>query len=263
MFQGYGLTEAAPIISSNSKRKHKLGSSGYLVADLELKIYDEKGNALPLGQKGEIVVKGDNVMKGYWNNEEATRNTIRNGWLYTGDLGYMDQDGFLYVLGRFKSLLIANDGEKFSPEGMEEAFIGHSLFMDQCMLYNNQNPYTVVLIVPNRENLKSYVIEKGLDPGTIEGRTAALVKIVQKLQEYGPAGKYKGMFPQRWLPATVGILKEGFKEENQMLNSTLKMVRGKITEKYKDVLEFLYSPEAKNIVNKYNLEVMRELLTCF
>jgi long-chain acyl-CoA synthetase len=263
MFQGYGLTEAAPIISSNSKRKHKLGSSGYLVADLELKICDEKGNALPLGQKGEIVVKGDNVMKGYWNNEEATRNTIRNGWLYTGDLGYMDQDGFLYVLGRFKSLLIANDGEKFSPEGMEEAFIGHSLFMDQCMLYNNQNPYTVVLIVPNRENLKSYVIEKGLDPGTIEGRTAALVKIVQELQEYGPAGKYKGMFPQRWLPATVGILKEGFKEENQMLNSTLKMVRGKITEKYKDVLEFLYSPEAKNIVNKYNLEVMRELLTCF
>ena len=102
MFQGYGLTEASPVISSNSPRKHKMGSSGIVVSGLNIRICDEKGQDLPQGLSGEIVVKGDNVMQGYWRNEEATLRTIRNGWLYTGDLGYMDPDGFLYVVGRYK-----------------------------------------------------------------------------------------------------------------------------------------------------------------
>ncbi|HTX89023.1 MAG TPA: AMP-binding protein, partial [Bacteroidales bacterium] len=110
MFQGYGLTEASPIISANSMRSHKLGSSGRPVDRMELKIIDEQGGSLPAGKKGEILVKGDNVMKGYWKNEEATAAAIVDGWLHTGDLGYLDEDGFLYVLGRFKSLLIADDG---------------------------------------------------------------------------------------------------------------------------------------------------------
>ena len=93
MLQGYGLTEASPFISSNSLKKHKLGSSGTLVANLELKICDEQGAELPQGAKGEIVVKGENVMAGYWKNEEASRATLRNGWLHTGDLGYLDRDG--------------------------------------------------------------------------------------------------------------------------------------------------------------------------
>ncbi len=102
MYQGYGLTEASPVISANNPAQHKLGSSGALVKNLELRICDEEGKELPVGSKGEIVVRGDNVMAGYWANPEATRETIRDGWLYTGDLGYMDKDGFLYVLGRFK-----------------------------------------------------------------------------------------------------------------------------------------------------------------
>jgi long-chain acyl-CoA synthetase len=122
-------------------------------------------NELPVGEKGEIVVKGENVMKGYWKNKEATESTIVDGWLYTGDMGYMDNDGFLYVLGRFKSLLISDDGEKYSPEGIEEAFTGQSQYIDQCMLYNNQNPYTVALVVPNREALKRWLKEKNLKSG--------------------------------------------------------------------------------------------------
>ena len=117
MFQGYGLTESSPVISANVPQKHKLGSSGSIVPNLEVKICDDKGNALTTGQHGEIVVKGENVMAGYWKNEKATRETIQNGWLYTGDLGYLDEDGFLFVLGRNKSLLIANDGEKVQSRG--------------------------------------------------------------------------------------------------------------------------------------------------
>ena len=79
-------------------------------------------------------------MAGYWKNETATREALRDGWLYTGDLGYLDADGFLYVLGRMKSLLIASDGEKYSPEVIEEAIVDSSPYIDQIMLYNNQSP---------------------------------------------------------------------------------------------------------------------------
>lgn len=260
MFQGYGLSEASPVISSNSERKAKLGSSGYLVSNIELKICDEKGNELPLGEKGEIVVRGENVMVGYWKNDAATRDTIRDGWLYTGDMGYMDADGFLYVLGRFKSLLIADDGEKYSPEGIEEAFCDQSKYIDQCMLYNNQNPYTVALIVPSREALKKHLKEKHLDPASDEGIIAALKLIESEIAEYRTGRKYGNMFPQRWLPPALGILDEPFTEDNHMLNSTMKMVRGKITEHYRDLLKFLYTPEAKDITNSKNKEAMKKLL---
>jgi long-chain acyl-CoA synthetase len=228
MFQGYGLSEAAPIISSNSQEKHKLGSSGHLVKWLELKICDDEGSELPLGEKGEIVVRGENVMKGYWNNEKACSEALRNGWLYTGDIGYMDEDGFLYVLGRFKSLLIANDGEKYSPEGIEEAFADHSRFIDQCMLYNDQNPYTVALIVPNQEALRQYLAGKNLDPASRDGKKAALKHLEAELGEYRSGKKHASMFPQRWLPTAIAVLNEAFTEDNHMLNSTMKIVRGKL-----------------------------------
>ena len=140
MYQGYGLTEAAPVISTNTPDHHKMGTSGKIVPYLDLRICDDKGIEVPEGKQGEIVIRGDNVMAGYWNNEATTKETIRNGWLHTGDLGYIDADGFLIVLGRTKSLLISNDGEKYSPEGIEEAVVEKSAYIDQIMLYNNQNP---------------------------------------------------------------------------------------------------------------------------
>ena len=260
VYQGYGLSEASPVISSNAPQKHKMGSSGFIVKPLELKICDEDGNELPTGQKGEIVVKGENVMKGYWKNEKATAETIKDGWLFTGDMGYMDKDGFLYVLGRFKSLLIGNDGEKYSPEGIEEALVDNSPFIEQCMLYNNQNPYTTGLIYPNKQALLAHIKAQGLEPGSDDAAAAALKKIKEELDEYFKDGKFEYMFPQRWLPAAVAILTEGFTEENRMLNSTMKMVRGKVTEVYAGKIDFLYTPEAKNIINEQNLKAIKTLL---
>jgi len=258
MFQGYGLTEAAPVISSNSEERHKMGSSGYLVTDLEIKICDEDGNGLPPGEKGEIVVRGENVMAGYWKNEEATKNTIINGWLHTGDLGYMDKDGFLYVLGRFKSLLIADDGEKFSPEGIEEAMTQHCNFIDQCMMYNNQKPYSVVLVVLSKEMIKRWFSEKNLSSDTEEGWLAALKELENQLSIYKTGGQHQDLFPQRWLPASVGVLPEPFTEDNSMLNSTMKIVRPKITETYQNLIDYLYTPNAKNIANENNMNVFRK-----
>ena len=105
MYQGYGLTEAAPIISTNGPRAHKLGTSGRIVPDMDVRICDDEGNELTTGEKGEIVVRGENVMAGYWKNPSATAEALRDGWLHTGDLGFMDEDEYLYVLGRVKSLL--------------------------------------------------------------------------------------------------------------------------------------------------------------
>ncbi len=253
MYQGYGLTEASPVISVNSASRHKLGSSGVLVNNMDLKICDDNSNELPVGQKGEIVIRGGNVMKGYWKNESATQEAIKDGWLHTGDMGYMSEDGFLYVLGRFKSLLIADDGEKFSPEGIEEAISEQSKYIEQCMLYNNQKPYTVALVVPNQHNLKLYLEEKNLTADSEEGKRAVISLIENEINEYRMNGKFGKMFPQRWLPVAIGILEETFTEENGLMNSTMKIVRGKIMEKYQELIDYLYTPDAKIITNDRNM----------
>ncbi len=260
MMQGYGLSEATPVISSNSLDRHKLGSSGYLVTPLNLKICDEDGNELPIGEKGEIVIQGENVMKGYWRNESATNETIKDGWLHTGDLGYMDKDGYLYVLGRFKSLLISSDGEKYSPESIEEMLVSKSLLIDQVMLHNNQDPYTIGLMVTNNEAIKRLLNEKGINLNSDNGKIEALKLIQEEINQFKKGGKFAGEFPERWLPAAVGIVEEPFTEQNKMINSTLKMVRGKITDTYREKIGFLYTPEAKNITNDINRKALDKML---
>lgn len=260
MLQGYGLSEASPIISANSMFRHKLGSSGYLVKNMALKIIDEEGKTLPNFKKGEILVKGDNVMLGYWNNMEATSETLKDGWLHTGDLGYMDDDGFLYVFGRFKSLLISSDGEKYSPEGIEEAIVDNSEYIEQAMLHNNQNPYTVMFLVPNKQAVFTYLKSISVEPASDEGQREALKLLQQEVDKFKKGGPLQNIFPPRWLPAAICVLPESFNEDNKLMNSTMKIVRAKITERYKRELEYLYLPESKNIVNNANLKNINSLV---
>ena len=256
MFQGYGLSEATPVISANSRTKHKLGSSGFLVQPMDLKICDADGKELPTGEKGEIVILGENVMAGYWKNPKASADTVRDGWLYTGDMGYMDKDGFLYVTGRFKSLLISSDGEKYSPEGIEEEIATNSRYIDHLMLHNNQDPYTIALIVPNKEALKGYVKSQNLEWDSPEGKQKALNLLQNEVNQYKKSGIYADKFPERWLPTAIGVLPEGFTEQNGLMNSTMKIVRGKITERYIDRIQNLFTPEGKNIVNDENMKAL-------
>jgi len=259
MLQGYGLTEAAPVISANVPKRHKLGSSGSLVSALEVRICDEGGRELPMGQEGEIVVRGENVMGGYWNNEKATREALRGGWLYTGDRGRLDADGFLYVLGRTKSLLINHNGEKYCPEGIEQALASQSPFIDQVMLYNDHSAYTVALVVPHRGQLLSWLEENRLSGSTEEGQKAALRCIQAEIHSFRKGGKHAGAFPAEWLPAAVAVLDEAFSEQNRMLNSTLKMVRGCILERYRQRIEVLFTPEGRNILHTRNLDSIASL----
>ena len=259
MYQGYGLTEAAPIISSNTPERHKLGSSGPIVPDLALRICDDAGHDVPPGAKGQIVVKGENVMRGYWENPKSTAESLRDGWLFTGDLGYLDADGFLYVLGREKSLLIGHDGEKYSPEGIEEAIVDHAHTIDQVMLHNSQSPATVALIVPNRETLLAWMRHHGHAPDTVAGQDAALRHLEAKIDVFRAGGKLAGTFPERWLPSTFAVLAEPFTEQNRFLNSTLKMVRGRIEEHYADRIAELHRAEGADVCNPKNRAVIAAL----
>lgn len=254
MYQGYGLSEATPIISTNGPRRHQFGSSGVLVQPLDLRICDLDGKELPAGEKGEIVIRGENVMAGYWKNPTSTADTVKDGWLYTGDMGYMGKDGLLYVLGRFKSLLIGSDGEKYSPEGIEEALVEHSSCIDQLLLYNNQNPYTVALVVPNKERLKKHLAHQQLDLNSDKGKEEAIRIIQSQIDRFRKGGDLATMFPDRWLPTTFAVLPEPFTEQNGLVNSTMKIVRGKVEKTYANRIDLLYTPDGKNPVNADNLK---------
>lgn len=259
IFQGYGLSEATPVICANSAGHARFGSSGRTVEPMDIKICDEEGSALPAGETGEIVIRGENVMAGYWKNPEATAKTIVDGWLHTGDRGYLCREDprYLYVTGRFKSLLIASDGEKYSPEGYEDSLADGSRYIEASVLYNNQSPYTVVLVIPDKAALADAVKKEGLDPASEEGRRAMLKIIQGEVDSYRPGGKHAGMFPEKWLPAAIIVGETPFTEQNGMLNTTMKMVRGKVEQFYADRIEYAMTPEGKQLFNEKNLEALK------
>ena len=260
MFQGYGLSEATPVISTNSPKYHwhRFGSSGKILIPLDLKIVDEQGHELPHGEKGEIIIRGENVMAGYWKNPEATAATVRDGWLHTGDMGYVSKDEFLYVLGRFKSLLIASDGEKYSPEGMEEAIVDKSPFIDQILIYNNQSPFTGAIVVPNRDALLRKLEARGTAPAERAATAAAILG--GEIDRYRSGGIFAGEFPERWLPAGLAIVDEPFAERNGLVNSTMKVVRGKVEEHFRDRIDYLYTAEGRKLQNERNLASLQKVL---
>lgn len=254
VYQGYGLTEASPIISTNTPYKHKMGTSGMVLGGVVCKICDDKGNALPKGKKGEIVVKGNNVMKGYYKNPDATNEALKNGWLYTGDLGYFDEDNFLVVVGREKALLISEDGEKYSPEEIEEAIINSSSLINQVLIYNDHKKFTTALLTLNKKQLDLMVkTENCLN-------FEEIIKLIKnELLLFKMEAEFKGKFPEKWVPSSFQIIEDDFSEENQMINSTLKMVRHRIIEHYEERLELMYKSSIE--ANERNVQVLSGIIT--
>lgn len=248
-FQGYGLSEATPIICSNAPGFARFGSSGRIVSPMECTIRDDENRILPNGQTGEIVIKGENVMAGYWKNPEATAETIVDGWLHTGDRGYICKEDphYLYVTGRFKSLLISSDGEKYSPEGYEDNLAVVSKYIDNVILHNNQSPYTIVLVVPNKEALRAAA------PGDKE---AQLRLIQADVDSYRKGGTRAGQFPEKWLPTAIVVCEEPFTEKNGLVNSTGKVVRGKVEKHFEKRIEYAYTPEGKQLINPQNMAAL-------
>ena len=261
IFQGYGLSEATPVICANSggKGRARFGSSGRTVLPMDIRICNEEGEDLPDGETGEIVIRGENVMAGYWKNPEATAKTIVDGWLHTGDRGYICKENprFLYVTGRFKSLLISSDGEKYSPEGFEDSLADGSRYIDFSVLYNNQSPYTIVVVVPSKGNLQDAVKKQGLNPASDEGIRAQLSLIQQAVDSYRKGGAHEGLFPEKWLPAAIVVADEPFTEQNGMLNTTSKMVRRNVEKHFAERIEYAFTAEGKVLDNPRNMESLK------
>ncbi|MEA1912047.1 MAG: AMP-binding protein, partial [Spirochaetota bacterium] len=252
VYQGYGLSEATPVISTNTPHRHKFGSSGNVLENMKLKIMKDEGTEAIIGEKGEIVVQGDNVMKGYLKNEKATKETIKETWLYTGDLGYMDKDNFLQVTGRAKALLISTDAEKYSPEEIEETVISTQNLISQIMLYCDHKNYTTCLLTVNKEAFNSM---------RITDETKLLKQIWVNLNDWKNNPANKQNFPEQWVPSTFQLITELFSEQNKMINSTMKMVRYRITEVYQDRIDFMYTDEGKEYINKKNIDAAKKILS--
>ncbi len=204
--QGYGLTETSPVVSCNPIHKIKVETVGPPF----------KGNKVKIAEDGEILVKGENVMLGYWNRKEETDKVIVDGWLHTGDIGEVDpEDGYLKITDRKKDIIVSSGGDNISPAKIEN-MITNEPEIDQCMVYGDKKNYLVALIVPHKDFLK----EKEKINNVIEkiNKKLTLLEKIKRIQ----------------------LIDENFSIENGLMTPTMKVKRKKVTEKYKKELENLY-----------------------
>ena len=204
--QGYGLTEASPVVSCNPIEKIKIDTVGPAFS----------GNKVKIAEDGEILVKGENVMLGYWNNEIETKKVIRDGWLYTGDIGELDpKDGYLKITDRKKDIIVSSGGDNISPAKIEN-LLSNSEAIDQCVVFGDKKNYLVALIVSAKE---------------FKGNRDKIVTIINEINKH------------LTLPEKIKkfhLIEESFSTENGLLTPTMKVKRNKVEKKYASILENFY-----------------------
>ena len=204
--QGYGLTEASPVVSCNPVNFIKVETVGKVLKNMQVKIAED----------GEILVSGENIMLGYWNNEQATKNTIINNWLHTGDVGEIDADGYLKITDRKKDIIVNSGGDNISPAKIENLLCANPE-IDQALIFGDNKNYLVALIFINKE----FNLSRG-EIGTIIDNVNEQLTAIEKIKNFH-------------------ILDEGFTLENNMLTPTMKMKRYVIVKKFFDVLNHFYN----------------------
>ncbi len=225
ILQGYGLTEASPVISVNPPGRVKLHTVGQPVRGVELRIAGD----------GEILVRGELVMKGYWRAPDATEAAIRDGWLHTGDVGIVDADGYLQITDRKKDIIVLSGGDNVSPARIE----GHLVLqpeIHQAMVHGDRQPHLVALLVPEPDFVRNWANGNGrsadlatlaADPEFLRALGAAIDRVNANLSTIERIRRF-------------AVAAEPFTIENAMLTPSLKIRRHKIREAYGGVLERLY-----------------------
>jgi long-chain acyl-CoA synthetase len=203
--QGYGLTEASPVVSCNPINKIKIDTVGKIFKDVSVNIASD----------GEILVKGENLMLGYWNNKTETEKIIKNGWLYTGDIGEIDNEGYLKITDRKKDIIVNAGGDNIAPSKIENLLANYPEII-QSYIYGDKKNYLVALIVVSKE---------------LEDRKNKIKVIIDKVnQELSIIEKIKKFI----------IIDDPFTIENQMLTPTMKIRRHQIKKVFGEQLEKLY-----------------------
>jgi long-chain acyl-CoA synthetase len=234
ILEGYGLTETSPVTNVNSERELRMGTVGRPVPGTEIRIADD----------GEILVRGPQIMKGYYRNEEATREVIdADGWFHTGDIGSIDADGYLRITDRKKELLVTAGGKNVAPQPVQNA-AKLSRFVSEALLIGDRRPYTVLLVVPNYDSLEPWARHKGLNWGSRE-ELARLPQTRDKL-EREVAARMEG-FARHEMPKKVLPLVREFSLERGEITPTLKVKRRVVEEAYSAEIEAIYAePTAPN-----------------
>lgn len=227
IFEGYGLTETSPALSFNNFEHIRFGSVGFALEQTEFKIAED----------GEILVKGPQVMLGYYNDPAATAETIHDGWLKTGDVGHIDDDGFVFITDRKKELIITAGGKNIAPQPIENE-IKMDKYVSSVFVHGDRKPYLIALIVPNLERLLEYAKEKHINYYQIDD--LVMHEPVQKLFEQRLAEINKQLAPYETIKKFV-LLAHDFSIDGGELTPTLKLRRKIIYEKYKYKIEDLYA----------------------
>jgi long-chain acyl-CoA synthetase len=227
VLQGYGLTESSPVITFNRQTSYKLDTVGQPISGVEVKIAPD----------GEILTRGPHVMKGYWNDPDATAEAVRDGWLYTGDLGCLDDEGFLKITGRKKEILVLSNGKKVVPSQLEGLLVGEPL-IDQAVIYGEGCSYLTALIVPNWEKLLQALGGNGLnadrDEVTLSQDTAVHDLLRWRIDAaLANVACWEQVRKFRVLPRPFTVAAEE-------LTVSLKLRRGVVFQRYRAELEALY-----------------------
>ena len=226
LLQGYGQTETAPVVSANPPEKVKLDTVGIVFKGTEVKIADD----------GEILVRGENVMNGYWNDPHSTNATIIDGWVHTGDIGKFDEDNYLKITDRKKDIIVSAGGDNISPSRIE-AKLDIAPEIAQSMLYGDYKNYLVAIIVPNKEEALIWAKENNKSEDlSILIEDEDFVKTIKQITER----INKNLSVTEQVRKFI-LIDHEFTIENGMMTPSMKVRRFKVKEKYEESLENLYS----------------------
>jgi long-chain acyl-CoA synthetase len=225
VLEGWGMTETSTAATISSPDDFKIGTIGKPFPGCEVKIADD----------GEILVKGPNVFQGYHKNEEATRETIVDGWLHTGDIGEIDSDGFIKITGRKKDIIITAGGKNITPANLEAEIKQHPL-VSQCVVVGDRRPYLVALVTLDPETAAAYAKEEGLPEDLAE--LAATDQVRESIQAH--LDKVNEKFARVEQVKKFEILPQDLSQEGGELTPTMKVKRNVVAGKYTGEIEKLY-----------------------
>jgi long-chain acyl-CoA synthetase len=229
VMEGYGMTETATVATVNRARggNFRFGSVGKALDGVELKIADD----------GEVLIKGPNIFQGYYKNDDATRSTLEEGWLHTGDLGRLDEDGYLFITGRKKDIIITAGGKNITPANLENG-LKQNRWISQAVVIGDRRPYLVALITLEPDEAATLAGQLGIEdaaPATLAGDERVRAEIQQAVDEVnshvGPVEQIK----------RFAILDHDFSQETGELTPSLKVKRNVVHEKFADAVEDLYA----------------------
>jgi long-chain acyl-CoA synthetase len=226
VLEGYGLTESSPLISGNLFHDRRIGMVGPAVKGVEIKIAED----------GEILARGANIMSGYWKNRKATKEALIDGWLHTGDIGILDENGYLTITDRKKDIIINSGGENIAPQRIEGTLVLDEM-IDQAIVFGDQKPYLVALIAPNQRACIIWAKEQGLPETDWDHLCDS--KILKKCLQTNINRILKPLNPFEQI-RRIHLLHQPFTIESGLLTPTMKIKRRKIYERYGDTLESLY-----------------------